>query len=520
MSTSTRRRAASVSDSRSGQRSSGHVDLFRTVVSSIADSLTTGRDDGHHHSQSHKSAHHRSHSTSDDLYSLLQEAAYNLGNLVGDYETKLGVTPEDAEEHARKKERRRERRRREREGYVDDDGTSSRIEELPDDADSVASSERRKSNKSRDRSRERKHRHRRTRDKLEQKNEAFDKGYGPAGAAAATPKSPGWPYDTHDEDITITYGSDDSLYRFPTETAGRVPLHGDAEYDYGYDRAHDPRFIPDPLDHRYAHDTYLEDRYPRDSRRDSGFVDAASDPSREYFTGSPTHIPNAPYPTIPGEEPYSHDYEADNERLGVSPYIQPGAAEAERDRRRRHHRRHGTHRPGAPLRRISSNPEMHRRRGSEDPRASGTDLVEGNKFVNGPAQMDQYGRPQFSDPFHPGYSAEYYQPTDSQNSDSPSPAEKTKKSAIHPPKSREELKQTSKNFLRQLPGLIQRAAFIVELMEMKKQRDQSNSGMAKNYVAVILGLKVLKQLHKEYCVVKPMVEGHQKKVKERKRSVQ
>lgn len=48
-----------------------------------------------------------------------------------------------------------------------------------------------------------------------------------------------------------------------------------------------------------------------------------------------------------------------------------------------------------------------------------------------------------------------------------------------------------------LPGLITRAAFILELLELN-QKHREGTGMAAKYAALAMGLKLVKQARREY----------------------
>lgn len=55
--------------------------------------------------------------------------------------------------------------------------------------------------------------------------------------------------------------------------------------------------------------------------------------------------------------------------------------------------------------------------------------------------------------------------------------------------------------LHNLPGLITRAAFILEMLELNKKHKEG-AGMAAKYAALAMGLKLVRQLRREHRAMK------------------
>lgn len=73
------------------------MDVLKTAVSALGEAVVTGRDDGHHkHHQRHyedydsRSIVTPDSKTAEQVYDTLLQAAYTLGEIVGDIERKLG----------------------------------------------------------------------------------------------------------------------------------------------------------------------------------------------------------------------------------------------------------------------------------------------------------------------------------------------------------------------------------------------------------------------------------------------
>ncbi|KAF8429503.1 hypothetical protein EV426DRAFT_703286 [Tirmania nivea] len=101
-------------DERSHHHSHGHsrhkhhhhspfgVDILKTAASALGEAVVTGREDGHHHQHQHNYEDYDSRSivapdskTADQVYDTLLQAAYTLGEIVGDIERKLGISRDD-----------------------------------------------------------------------------------------------------------------------------------------------------------------------------------------------------------------------------------------------------------------------------------------------------------------------------------------------------------------------------------------------------------------------------------------
>lgn len=79
------------------------MDLIRTAVTTLGDAVMNGREDGQHHM--HNRQHHVDYNprslnpwgnkTADQVYETLVQAAYTLGEVVGDLEHKFGINPDE-----------------------------------------------------------------------------------------------------------------------------------------------------------------------------------------------------------------------------------------------------------------------------------------------------------------------------------------------------------------------------------------------------------------------------------------
>ena len=102
--------------------STSTVDLLKTAASTLGEAVVTGIGDGRHHQHQHHYEDYDSKSigaldskTADQVYDTLLQAAYSLGEVVGDFERKFGINKDDdgeGEEFERRSKTQKHRRSR------------------------------------------------------------------------------------------------------------------------------------------------------------------------------------------------------------------------------------------------------------------------------------------------------------------------------------------------------------------------------------------------------------------------